>query len=85
MVSDEIRPDNTLDVRGQICPYPDVRTMTTLEKMEKGKILEVLVDYPLSLERIPGNAEKRNHKVLKIEKIEGPEHRILIEAKGGEE
>lgn len=85
MVSDEIRPDNTLDVRGQICPYPDLRTMTTLAKMEKGKILEVLVDYPLSLERIPGNVEKRNHKVLKIEKIEGPEHRILIEAKGGEE
>jgi tRNA 2-thiouridine synthesizing protein A len=81
MATNELKPDKTLDVRGEICPNPDVKTMTALEKMEKGQILEVLVDYPLSLERIPRNAEKRKHKVLKIEKISGPEHRILIEAK----
>ncbi|MFW6118405.1 MAG: sulfurtransferase TusA family protein [Chloroflexota bacterium] len=78
---DETKVDQTLDVRGEICPNPDVKSMTALEKMEKGKILEVLVDYPLSLERIPRNAENRKHKVLKIEQVSGPEHRILIEAK----
>lgn len=77
----EARPDQTLDVRGEICPNPDVRTMTTLEKMEKGQILEVLVDYPLSVERIPRNVENRKHKVLGVEQVKGPEHRILIEAK----
>jgi len=80
-MTDEIKVDKTLDVRGEICPNPDVRTMTTLEKMEKGQILEVLVDYPLSVERIPKNAENRKHKELKVEKIDGPEHRLLIEAK----
>ena len=80
-MADETKPDKTLDVKGEICPNPDVKTMTTLEKMEKGQILEVLVDYPLSVERIPANAEKRKHKVLKIEQVSGPEHRILIEAK----
>ena len=80
-MTDEIKVDKTLDVKGEICPNPDVKTMTTLEKMEKGQILEVLVDYPLSVERIPKNAENRKHKVLKVEKISGPDHRILIEAK----
>ena len=80
-MADEIKADKTLDVRGEICPNPDVRTMTTLEKMDKGQILEVLVDYPLSVERIPKNVENRKHKVLKVEKVSGPEHRILIEAK----
>ena len=80
-MTSEVKADKTLDVRGEICPNPDVRTMTTLEKMEKGQILEVLVDYPLSVERIPKNAEKRKHKVLKVEQVKGPEHRILIEAK----
>ena len=80
-MTDEINVDKTLDVRGEICPNPDLRTMTTLEKMDKGQILEVLVDYPLSVERIPKNAENRKHKVLKVEKIDGPEHKILIEAK----
>jgi len=77
----EVKPDKTLDVRGEICPNPDVRTLTTLEKMEKGQILEVLVDYPLSVERIPRNVEKRKHRVVKVEQVKGPEHRILIEAK----
>jgi len=43
--------------------------------------LEVLVDYPLSVERIPRNVENRKHKVLGVEQVKGPEHRILIEAK----
>ena len=80
-MTDEMKIDKTLDVRGEICPNPDVKTMTTLEKMEKGQILEVLVDYPLSVERIPRNVENRKHKILKVEQVSGPEHRILIEAK----
>ena len=80
-MTDEMKVDKTLDVRGEICPNPDVKTMTTLEKMEKGQILEVLVDYPLSVERIPRNVENRKHKILKVEQVSGPEHRILIEAK----
>jgi len=42
-----------------------------------------LVDYPLSVERIPGNAEKNGHKVLKVQHVDGPNHKIYIEAKGG--
>jgi TusA-related sulfurtransferase len=78
----EITATKTLDVRGKICPYPDMDTMTTLKKMEKGEILEVLLDYPLSVERIPRNLKKQKHKLLEVEKLEGPNHRMLIEAHG---
>ena len=81
-MAEEIKPDETLDVRGEICPNPDVKTMVKLKKMAQGQILEVLVDYPLSVERIPGNAEKHGHKVLKVEKVDGPNHKIYIEARG---
>ena len=69
-------------VRGQICPYPDVNTMTTLKQMNKGEILEVLADYPLSVERIPRSAKKWGHKTLAVEKLDGPNRRLLIEAYG---
>lgn len=72
------KPTKTVDVRGEICPMPDLNTQKALKKMEKGQILEVIVDYPLSLERIPRTVEKQGHKILKIEQINGPEHRILI-------
>ena len=81
-MSDAISPTKTLDVKGKICPYPDMETMVTLKKMEKGEILEVLLDYPLSVERIPRNLEKQKHKLLQTEHIDGPNHRLLIEAHG---
>jgi TusA-related sulfurtransferase len=81
-MNEEIKPTKTLDVCGEICPYPDVKSMTTLKKMEKGEILEILLDYPLSVERLPRAASKWGHKVLAVERLEGPNHRILIEAFG---
>jgi tRNA 2-thiouridine synthesizing protein A len=78
----EITPTKTLDVRGKICPYPDMDTMTTLKKMDNGEILEVLLDYPLSVERIPRNLKKQKHKLLESEQLDGPNHRLLIEAHG---
>lgn len=75
-------PTKTIDERGKICPYPDVDTMTTLKKMNKGEILEVLIDYPLSVERIPRSAEKNGHKVLSVKQLDGPNHSILIEVLG---
>jgi tRNA 2-thiouridine synthesizing protein A len=79
---ENVEVTKTLDVRGEICPYPDVNTMTTLKQMNKGEVLEVLVDYPMSVERIPRGAKKHGHKVLAVEQVEGPNHRILIEAFG---
>ncbi len=75
------KPNATIDVRGEICPYPDIKTRKKLKEMKSGEILEVLTDYPLSLERIPRNTEKEGHKVIAVEKIEGVDHRILIRVK----
>lgn len=81
-MTDAINPTKTLDVCGKICPYPDMETMVTLKKMKKGEILELLLDYPLSLERIPRTLQKQKHKLLKTEQIDGPNYRLLIEAYG---
>ena len=79
-MSEEIKPTKTIDVCGKICPYPDLDTMSTLKKMQKGEILEVLIDYPLSVERIPRGVKKKGHKVLMVEKVDGTVFKILIEA-----
>ena len=79
-MSEEIKPTKTIDVCGKICPYPDLDTMTALKKMKKGEILEVLIDYPLSVERIPKGVKKKGHKVISSEKIDGTVFRMLIEA-----
>jgi TusA-related sulfurtransferase len=81
-MSEEITITKTLDVCGKICPYPDMNTMTTLKKMSKGEVLEVLLDYPMSVERIPRNIKKKGHKLISVEQLDGPNHRMVIEAFG---
>jgi len=74
----EIKPTKTIDERGEVCPVPDVDTKRALQQMNPGEILEVLIDYPLSKERIPANVTKEGHEVLAIEEIGPSEWRILI-------
>jgi TusA-related sulfurtransferase len=75
------KPTEVLDVRGEVCPYPDVKTQKKTKSMKSGEILEVLIDYPLSAERIPRSMEKRGHKVLEVEKKGTSEWSIMIKIK----
>jgi tRNA 2-thiouridine synthesizing protein A len=75
------KPTATLDVRGEVCPYPDVKTQKKVKNMKSGEILEVLVDYPLSAERIPRSMEKKGHEILKVEKKGTSSWSILIKIK----
>ena len=77
----DINVDETIDVRGEVCPYPDVKSMRKIKKMESGKVLEILLDYPLSAEKIPRSMEKKGHEVLGVEKTGDSEWKILIKAK----
>lgn len=71
----------TLDVRGEVCPVPDVETKRALKKMKPGEILEVLIDYPLSKERIPGTVKKMGHELLEIEEVGPSEWKLYIKVK----
>ena len=77
----EVKPDYTLDMRGEVCPVPDVETRRKLKSMKSGEVLEVLIDYPLSKERIPANAPKEGGEVLSIEETGSSEWRIVIKKK----
>ncbi len=75
-----VKPNKTIDERGEVCPVPDVDTKRALKGMKPGEVLEVLIDYPLSKERIPANVVKDGHEVLAIEETGPSEWRILIKA-----
>jgi len=77
----DLKVDKTLDVRGEVCPVPDVETKRALKAMNFGEILEVLIDYPLSKERIPATVQKEGNEVIAIEEIGTSEWRILIRKK----
>ncbi len=47
-----------LDVRGEICPYPMLRTVEVLKKLPTPEEVEVLTDHPPALSTIPWEAAK---------------------------
>ena len=67
----------SLDVCGEVCPFPVVKTKTMLDKMKAGDVLEVVVDYVPSQENIKRLAQVRGFKVKAEE--EGGRIRLTIE------
>lgn len=60
-----------LDVRGLVCPFPQVMVTRVLEDLTREKILEVIIDNPPSVRDIPPALERKGYKseIVKIDKI----------------
>ena len=67
-----------LDVRGEICPYPMMRTISALKKLPGDEsALEVITDHALALETIPTQATRLGFRT-DIEETGASEWRIMI-------
>ena len=67
-----------LDVRGEICPYPMMRTVNALKKLSEDEmVLEVVTDHAPCLETIPTQAARLGFRT-DIEETGASEWRIMI-------
>ncbi len=67
-----------LDVRGEICPYPMMKTVQALKKLNTGdEGLEVITDHAPALETIPTQAARLGYQAV-IEETGSPEWRITL-------
>lgn len=55
-----------LDVRKKMCPMPVLLTKRKLEKMDAGKVLEVIGDYHPALENIQRWAKNVGHEIIDV-------------------
>lgn len=73
--------NDILDCRGEVCPYPDVKSKRKVKKMGSGEVLKILIDYPLSAERIPETLKSMGNEVLSVDKVGNSEWEILVKIK----
>jgi tRNA 2-thiouridine synthesizing protein A len=67
-----------LDVRGEICPFPMMRTAQALKRLKPDEAgLEVITDHPPALETIPTQAARLGFSAH-IEETGSPEWRITL-------
>jgi TusA-related sulfurtransferase len=69
----------TLDVRGEICPYPLFEAKAAMGHLAAGGRLEVLIDYPLALDNITRWATSAGHVVVEVSEVGRSEWRIVLE------
>lgn len=70
---------HSLDVTGEICPYPLILTRKEMGKLQTGDQLVVIVDYAKSAEDIPRWAKDDGHAVLAVREKPGPRWEIVLE------
>ncbi len=67
-----------LDVRGEICPYPMMKTVQALKKLKGDQLgLEVITDHAPALETIPTQAARLGYSAA-IEETGSPEWTITL-------
>jgi tRNA 2-thiouridine synthesizing protein A len=67
-----------LDLRGYVCPYPQLATLKELRNSPPGTIIEVITDNPPSCENVPSVARREGHEVMAVEEVERGVWRIVI-------
>ena len=61
------RAMHTLDVKGQLCPIPVIRTQNQAKKLAPGDTLEVLCTDPGAVNDIPAWCRINGHTVVSSE------------------
>lgn len=63
-MTDDIKPDETLDCRGLSCPMPVLKTKKAIGNMKSGQILEILSTDAGTKNDLPSFATRVGHEFL---------------------
>ena len=69
----------SIDVRGEICPYPMMKAAEALKKLAPDEPLDVLTDHAPALTTIPWEAAKHGRRAT-IERVGQSEWKISLAA-----
>ena len=69
----------SLDVRGQVCPYPELLTLRALQSLPPEGTLEIILDNPPSVKDIPSAIEKRGDKKPEVIRVDKGTWKIIVQ------
>ncbi len=67
-----------LDLHGVPCPMNFVKTKVALFGLERGDLLEVILDEGEAIINVPRSLKDEGHKIIKVEKLEET-FRVIVE------
>ncbi len=76
-MSDPIKPDVNLDLKGLLCPMPVVKLQLAVKKMAAGQIIEGVATDPGVMADIPAWARTSGNELVSIEQ-QGKEYHFVV-------
>ena len=74
----DMRFDETIVVKGEVCPFPWVKSKKCLAKMQVGQILKVVVDHAPAMENIPKYFTEEGQQVIAVEQSRDHQWEIIV-------
>ena len=75
----EARSEESMDLRGVLCPLNFVKIKLQLEEMDEGQILEVVLDDGAPMRNVPRSLKGEGHKVVKVERLADDGYRLMVQ------
>ena len=79
-MSEDIKVDKTMDLKGLACPMPVVKVSKGIKEVEVGQVIKAVTTDPGSLTDFPAWAKTSGNEILKSEQ-EGNEINFYIQRK----
>lgn len=76
-MSDPIKPDQVLDLKGLLCPMPVVKLQLAVKKLNVGQIIEGIATDPGVMADIPAWARTSGNELVSIEQ-QGKEYHFIV-------
>lgn len=78
-MSSELKIDQEINLKGEVCPYTFVKSKLALEEMETGEVLRILVDHKPAVDNVPKSLTNEGQKVIRVEKINDTDWEIVVQ------
>lgn len=70
-MSEEIKVDKVMDLKGLPCPMPVVKISKGIKEVEVGQVVEAITSDPGALADFPAWAKTSGNEILKTDNTEG--------------
>ena len=72
--------DQELDITDKVCPLTFVHTRLTIDSMQPGKVLAIVLNEGAPLENVPRSLKELGHKVISVRPTSDPRgtYRLLV-------
>ena len=70
--------DESIDLRGILCPLNFVHAKLKLEEMEDGQLLEVILDDGEPMRNVPRSVKEEGHRIIHVEDLGDGTFKLVI-------